>query len=200
MPSCYTALVQDGKITEAKDFILNCSRQFGALMHMREDNMDAEIEYRKVSDYHLERLESVKQQYEDLKKVTDEEIQENIDMNYYKRLEEKREGLKRFNEGRQRYLDMLEKVEKWTPPTNEHVKLKEYCIEQLKSSLDFDYSDSLKEYYTTKPEKETVEEYKQFQLESYLKDIEYHSKHYREEVENVKEINKWIEDLISSFK
>jgi len=43
MPTGYTYPVQDGKITELRDFALLCTRGFGALIMMRDEPMDAPI-------------------------------------------------------------------------------------------------------------------------------------------------------------
>ena len=168
-------------------------------MHMREDNNNAEIRHREVSNYHLEQLDRVKEEFEKYEKFTDKEIQEAIDKSYEQSLKDQKDGLKRFEEGKQRYLDMLEKVENWEVPTEEHNNLKKFAIEQLESSLDFDYSDSMKKYYLQEPVKDNIEGYKKYKIKAYLKDIEYHSKGYREEIEGVEKNNIWIDNLIDSF-
>lgn len=199
MPTGYTAKVQDGQVTELKDYILDCSRNFGALIHMRDERMDTPIKLREVSDYHLEQLNRAKEEYDKFTKITDEEIETMLNESYEKSLKEKQEGLIRFDKQRKRYEDMLEKVENWNAPTDEHLNLKKFAIQQLKDSIDFDCSDSHREYYLTEPHKDTVKGYKTWKLDSLLKDIEYHSKEYREECKRVKEANQWVEDLVKSF-
>lgn len=94
---------------------------------------------------------------------------------------------------------MLAKIESWKEPTEQHKKLKEFAIEQLKSSIDFDCSDGHEKYYLEEPRKDTVEEYKSWKLNRLLEDIKYHTEHYEEECKSVKEANKWVEDLINSL-
>lgn len=200
MPSGYTCGVQEGKITDVKDFILTCSRGFGAFVHMRDDNLNTEIKYQEVGEYHLRRLEQVKREFEEFKQFSDEDIQKQLDERYEARVKENRKSLKRFDEQRQRYLDMIEKVNEWNPPTEDHIKLKEFALEQLKGSLDLDCSESMRSYYLEEPVKENLNEYKQTKIKGYLKDIEYYSKNYREEIERVEKANKWIDDLVNSFE
>lgn len=188
MPTSYTSGVQEGKITELKDYVLMCARNFGALIHMRE-----------VDNYHLNQLNRIIKDYEEFLKLTDAEIQSKLDKYYERRIKEQRDGLKRFEEGKQRCLDMLEKVKSWNPPTKEHIKLKEFAVEQLERSLEFDYSDRSKAYYLEKPFKDTVEEYRKCKEKDYFGDIEYHSKAHKEEIERVDECNKWIRDLMDSL-
>lgn len=94
---------------------------------------------------------------------------------------------------------MIDKVKEWIPPTEDHIKLKEFALEQLNSSLEFDCSDSSRNYYLQEPFKDTVEEYRVYKIKSYLKDLEYYSKSYRDELESVEKANKWIRDLIESL-
>jgi hypothetical protein len=47
MPTGYTCDVQNGKVTELKDYLLDCSRGFGALIHMRDERMDTPIKLRR---------------------------------------------------------------------------------------------------------------------------------------------------------
>lgn len=199
MPTGYTACVQDGNVTELKDYILRCSRKFGALIHMRDDALNTSIKHREVSDYRLNRLNEIKKDFEEFKKLSDEEIQKMLDESYLQKIEQQKKGLKEFEIGKQRYLDMLEKVKEWQPPSDDHMNLKNFAIEQLEGSLDFDYSDTSKEYYLREPFKDSVEQYRQFKIESYIKDIKYHSDEYKKEAENVEKINKWIDDLVNSF-
>ena len=200
MATGYTSGVQSGEITELKDYILRCSRNFGALVHMRDDNINIDIKHREINDYYLRKLNETNEEFEKFKKLSDDEIQEIIDKDYEERLKRREENLRNFAEGKQRYLDMLEKVEAWKSPTREHNKLKVFAMEQLSDSLAFDYGDNVKEIYLKEPVKFKIEEYRECSIKGFLKDIEYYSKQYREEIERVSKINKWIDDLINSFE
>ena len=199
MPTGYTYSVQNGEVTELKNFILTCAKGFGAFIHMRDDGISSDIKYREVGEYYSRRLENTKREFEEFKLLSDEEIQKQLDESYERRVKEQKEGLKRFDEQKQRYLDMIDKVKEWIPPTEDHIKLKEFALEQLNSSLEFDCSDSSRNYYLQEPFKDTVEEYRVYKIKSYLKDLEYYSKSYRDELESVEKANKWIRDLIESL-
>lgn len=199
MPTGYTCKVEDGEITELKDYLLSCARGFGAMIHMRDDSMDKQYEPKVVSDYHINALNKAKKDYDEFLNITDEEIQKKLDESYENEIQSRKDGLARFKTHKQRYEDMLAKVETWKEPTEQHKKFKEFAIEQLKSSINWDCSDSSEKYYLEIPKKDTVEEYNAWKLDSLLKDIEYHSEHYKEEYESVEESNKWVEDLIESI-
>ena len=199
MPTGYTYSVQNGEVTELKEFMLSCAKGFGAFIHMRDDGISSDIKYREVGEYYSRRLENTKREFEEFKLLSDEEIQKQLDESYERRAKEQKEGLKRFDEQKQRYLVMIDKVKEWIPPTEDHIKLKEFALEQLNSSLEFDCSDSSRNYYLQEPFKDTVEEYRVYKIKSYLKDLEYYSKSYRDELESVEKANKWIRDLIESL-
>lgn len=199
MPTGYTDSVQDGKITEVKDFILNCSKGFGAFIHMRDDNLSPEIKYQEVGDYYPRKLESVKRELEEFEKLSDEEIQNRLDKSYQDKIEQQKKSLADFDKRKKRYLVMLEKVATWIPPTEDHMKLKEFALEQLNNSIELECSDRSREYYLQEPYKYTLEEYKNTMIKGFLKNIEYYSKSYREEIERVENANKWIKDLVESF-
>lgn len=195
MATGYTCNVQDGSVTELKDYMLNCARHFGALIHMREDD-SPEIKYREASDYHLKALNKAHEKLEQLKKMTDEEIQNEIDNNYENAIKSMNELLNKRKEYKDRYLNMIDKVNEWEPPTDEHLGLKEFAIEQLQNSLSWDCDNT---YIHRKIEKETVAEYRAEYFKHYSKEIEYHSNSYQEEIKRTEEANKWIRDLINSF-
>ncbi len=60
MPTGYTAGILDGKITTFQQFAKQCMRAFGATIHMRDDDMDAEITPRTPSDYYSKEIEKAK--------------------------------------------------------------------------------------------------------------------------------------------
>lgn len=196
MPTGYTCKVQDGSVVELKDYILNCARQFGALVHMREDGRDVEIRYREVSDYHLNELNKAYARLEEIKKMTDKEIQRKIDQNYEENIKSIDRMLKNKEDSKKKYLAMIKKVNDWNPPTDDHKNLKEFAIKQLQDSIKWDCDCT---YLEQETRKETVSEYREGMIKFYLKEIEYHSSSYKKELELTEESNKWIDDLINSL-
>lgn len=199
MPTGYTSKVQDGRITELKDYIFNCSTGFGAFAHMR-DGSTQEIKHREVDNYYFEQISKNKSEYEEFLKLSDEEIQCKLNESYNNSLKEQQENLERFDTNKQRYLDMMDKVKNWNPPTDSHVCLKNFAIDQLEKSIDFDCNDSLRVYYLEEPKRISIEEYKQNRINTYLENIKRYTRLYEKEVETVEEVNKWIDGLVNSFK
>ncbi len=74
MPTGYTAEILDGKITTFPQFAKQCMRAFGATIHMRDDDMDAEFTPRTPSDYYAKEIKKANQVIKEAELLTDEEI------------------------------------------------------------------------------------------------------------------------------
>lgn len=195
MPTGYTSDVKDGNVNQLKEYMLRCARQFGALVHMREDD-SSEIKYRGVSDYHLIQLNESYDKLKQLEDMTDEEIQKEIDESYEDMIRTRNRMSERNRKTKERYLNMIDKVEQWISPTENHLNLKEFALKQLKDSLEFDCNDS---YEKLEIKKETISEYKNEHIKYYLNKIKNHSDLYLKEIKAVEDANNWISDLINSF-
>lgn len=196
MPTGYTSYIQDGKIDNAKDFIMLCARAFGATVTMREESLDIPISKFKPDTYHLDSLNKAMVKLEQAKNKTNEEIQKEIDESYSKEMDYRKQVIKERSELKQKYLNILNDIYSWKEPTPEHKNLKDFAISQIKESIDWDCDT---EYYEKEYIKPTIEESRKLSIESALKDIEYHSKNYSEEVKRTDERNKWINDLRDSL-
>ena len=201
MPTGYTAPIYEGKENFTfKKFVMRCARNFGALVEMRGEPLDAEIDFDKCfqpSDYYKKALERVEKEYqefldnpptaEELGKKYDEKV--NNDFEKFLEREESRKALQ------EKYAAMLEKVKAWEPPTEEHNGLKEFMISQLQRSMDFDcvvyspYTDDREEYikYHMSPD-------------PLLKEIAYYKERYEKEVELCNNRKQWVMQLMESLK
>lgn len=195
MPTGYTCDVQNGKITEFKDFALKCARAFGANIMMRDDPMDAPIKEYEPSSYHKEALEKAEKRLPEVQEMSPQECEEQAEKEYTEAKERNEKYISEANEQRERYEQMLEKVRSWIPPTSEHQGLKEFMIKQLTDSIEWDCST---EYYTN-PERKTGEQWRKDQIDSLKHDIEYHSKHHAEEVDRTNSRNEWNRQLFDSL-
>ena len=195
MPTGYTLDLYDGKDITFEEFVLKCARAFGALIDMRDEPMDAPIPERfEPSDYHLKELEKAKKRLEDVKEWNKEKAEQEAERAYQEALKKREEFVKKNNLIRKRYEDMLSKVQKWKPPTIEHVNLKQFMIQQLVESIEYDC------FIPEMPQRLSGEEYKEQQIKKALSDIDYHEREYAEEVNRVYERNRWLLSLRESLK
>lgn len=201
MPTGYTAPIYEGEENFTfKKFAMRCARNFGALIEMRGEPLDAEIDFDKCfqpSDYYKKALERVEKEYQEFldNPPTAEELGKKYDEkvnNDFKKFLERKESRKVLQE---RYAAMLEQVKAWEPPTEEHNGLKEFMIRQLQESVYYDcvvYS----------PYTDDREEYIKYHMstEPLLKEIAYYKERYEKEVELCNNRKQWVIKLMQSLK
>lgn len=197
MPSGYTADIYEGKKVSGKNFIMKCARAFGATVMMKDDPLEKEIPEFQPSTYHLDSVERAKKSLVKYENMSLEEAEKLCEQQYLSEVERVNKIIKEKEELRSRYEKTLNEVKEWTPPTNEHIELKKYAIDQLEQSIKFDCNVS---YYLNPVHRESPEEYLESMIKSCKKDIIYHTKEYQAEIKRIKERNKWVNDLKDSLK
>ena len=198
MPTGYTCRVQEGNITELKDYILLCARNFGGFIHMRDDNLNDEIRLREESNYHQKQLDEYTKQLKELQDKSDDELQDEIQLYISDENKRRAECLVAKIEYKKRYNSMLEKVKQWEIPSDDYKELKKFSINQLEESIKWDCRDS--EYDNPITDIPSVQQWRENKIESCLSSIKYHSEKLLEEKQDVKEVNNWITSLLSSLE
>lgn len=197
MPTGYTCSVQSGETTEFADFAMTCARAFGACISMRDSPSDAEIPSEfKPSSHHKERLAESRAELAKILAMTDREIAAAAEADYAEQVDAHRARALRRQTEKARYEAMLAKVAAWTPPTSEHIGLKDFMLEQLRSSIDHDCDGS----YDAAPVLKTEWQWKENALERVERGIGYHTKSDAEEVERARGRTQWVSDLRKSLE
>ncbi|MES2662235.1 MAG: hypothetical protein V4629_02935 [Pseudomonadota bacterium] len=195
MPTGYTEKIRDG--ISFKEFALNCSRAFGALIHMRDDPMDKEIPKSIiVSDYDLVMSQKIKRELEELLNLPRSEIQKRIDAEYDSAEKRRIESLKKDTDLKNKYEIMLKQAIEWTPPTPDHAELKKFMIEQIQQSIRCDCS---VEYLEIQTSKMSVEEWRAESIERLKSRIKHHEEEYAKECKRAEEKTAWIQALKGSL-
>lgn len=199
MPTGYTECVQSGKVTEFEDFAIQCARAMGACIMQRDDPMSDAPKLEEPSDHYEERIAELEKERAELKAMTWEQIVNGF--HEYKLATTKRchEGIDEKHRQEKRYRAMLAKVQAWMPPTDDHVKFKEFMMEQLTSSIDFDcgtdyYMDQLHELKS-----QTPEDWHKGRLESCERSLAYYKGAHKDEIERIANRNQWKIDLFESL-
>lgn len=195
MPTGYTAGVQEGTVTEFKDFATTVSRAFGARIMERDNSWDAPYEPRQLEGYYVESFSKAVDKLNELVKVMPEEWADRFEASQQetdKSVED--QNAKRVAE-KERYEAMLNKVQLWKPPTDEHVKFKEFMVKQLEESIEFD----CKEYTPWEPAEKTVNEYRAAEIASARKNIESYSEQINKQADTVIGNNEWMYQLFRSI-
>ena len=136
MPTAYTADISKG-IT-FKEYALLCAREFGATIMMRDEPLDAEIPEFQPSDYHVKRIYEIQQEINTLNNLSKSEIAYQANLEYLDKVYRANKYNKDNDILETKYKGMLVVVSLWTPPTEDHIRLKEFMLEQLETSIKHD--------------------------------------------------------------
>ena len=192
MPTGYTEDIYNGKDVTFKDFALKCARAFGACLHQRDDDANDPPKLREPNTgYYEERLKKAKA----FKKPTKAEYDLYIS-------KEKADLEKRIEENKKLaadYVAMIKSAENWNPPTKEHVRFKEFMLEQLNSSLEFDCHPEYHEQELEKLKKFTYQAYCKMLKDDAARDARYYKEQITKEKTSVEKANKWLTDLFKSL-
>ena len=199
MPTGYTSEIYNGKEMSAKEFIMRCCRAFGVAVHMRDEPLDVPIpeKLEPLSSYHPDKIAELKAQLEERmahpipKDKLEEEYQKELDKAYARHLETmaEKEALA------ERYKNLIKGVEAWTPPTPEHEELKNFSLNQLKTSLEHDCRSYEFEFL---PKDKWIERYGGT---AYIEEeLAYHMEQHSKEVERLNKANVWLRQLRDSLQ
>lgn len=196
MPTGYTAAVVDGTVTDLKEFALQCARGMGALVMMRDDPRDAPVPDSFAADtaYHDERLTSARARMSELEAMdlaarTAATEAYNAEVEAYNA-----KCIAENAERRNRYDAMIAKVVRWTGAPE---GIKEFMLEQLRSSRDFDCYDDPTQF---NPKRMSVSDWYREELRKATRDISYHEGERAKEIARTAERNAWLRQLHDSLR
>lgn len=181
-----------------KEFALECARSF--LVECKEEGGSYLIpDEIPVPTYHLDSIRDVEDKLKLVNSMALPEATEKARLEYEKDKLENQRNIQERKDLEKKYRDMLAKVQKWTPPSEEHINIKKFMIEQIEQSIKWDCSTDY--YYTQKNVKQlTGEAYIQKEREVALDKLEYHQKKYTKDVEMTNQRNRWVKLLKESLK
>jgi hypothetical protein len=192
MPTGYTAAVKDGISFE--QFVWHCARAFGALVMMRDDPSDAVVPQRfEESPYYRKALEEAKDRLATVRAMSLASAEENARHAHTKALKEHGEREAAKDDLRNKYSAMLAQVVKWSPPSSEHTGLKDFMLQQLRESIDWD----CKPYPAPEPITNAAV-WLADQIADAERAVERKTQALADEVERVAGRNRWIADLRAS--
>lgn len=204
MPTGYTAGILDGTITTFPQFAKLCMRAFGATIHLRDESLDHEYEPRTPSDYHQKEIAKAKQLLIDAEKLTDDEI---VDTRKKQLEDSKKYHLEAIEKAKKSNVQMnkiLSDVRKWQPPTPDHTGFKDFMIEQIEKTIDFDCETDYHDKGLIEIETELLtinaSEIRNQMIEQAKKDLAYHNAENLKEIQRCEQSNNWVSDLLGSLK
>jgi hypothetical protein len=201
VPTGITQPIYEGKDITFAEFVWRCARQFGALMHMRDDALDAPI--RKRSDfgsYHKDELKKATARLAQLRKMSAKMADAEAEREYTEAAKSVNDAIAESYARRERYLAMLGQIDVWDPPTEEHAELKRYMVKQLSESMEHDCHTEaeFRRWHHAAQGQKSGGEWLLEQIEKAQKDIIYHSEKLTEDEARDDQRQAWIDTLNKS--
>lgn len=197
MPTGYTAILGEKEDVSLKEFAMQCARNFGACIEMRDLPLSEPIpEKFEPSPFYQKRYEESKKELDDFMAMEDKKGFLERDYERYVELEKNRhkKAMEERTKLRERYERMLCKVIAWNPPSDEHIELKKFMANQIQESIKWDCRDS-ELWLAPKEEWCNVESH----IERLKKDVNYYETQLMKEQYRYDSMNKWMKLLRESF-
>lgn len=137
MPTGYTAPVQDGEVTELKDFVRSVARGFGAFIHLRDSSGPLSYPAEPTDSYYQKAVGEDREALENWIRSSEEDKYAQWSDYYNRAKVEEARAEARKAEYRKNYQNMLAKVLEVDVDAKLQ-NLKDYMIEQLESSIKSD--------------------------------------------------------------
>jgi len=199
MPSGYSAKLCQQEVP-FNDFVLSCARAMGACVMMRDEPFDAPIPERfEPSTYHSEQLNKAELELERVSALTTSECEFESLAEYAKEKARLEASIQKEVLAGERLRAMRNQVKAWTVPTTEHAGLKEFMLQQIDSTLQYDCDPKYQRESLAKLRRKTPNEWKAEQVAKAQKDIDYHHAGNLEEVKRTESRNQWIAQLRASL-
>jgi hypothetical protein len=195
MPTGYTNKIYSGKPQTFGEFAISCARAFGALVEMRDDNPDAPIPFEiKPDEYHRKALEEAQKKLGALCVVSAEDAATEAEREFQRvETQWKKSRAERLSLS-DRYVAMLDQVNAWSPPTEDHKALKEFMVQQITESIRFDCSTSW-----PYPVQQSGSEWLKAERARATRDVDYHREEWDKACRRAAERTAWLRALRASL-
>jgi hypothetical protein len=197
MPTGYTAAIADG--IDFPTFAMDCARAFGACITLRDEpgGGDKIPESFEPDNYYQESIDRVHAKMAELRLMSPAEVDRKAEQEWKDEEAQRIERLQEKADLRAKYEAMVAEAESWTPPTPEHVGLKQFMIDQINESIRFDCSTA---YLDNPVERLSGEAWLADQLKRCESELQYYEAQNRKEIERASERTAWVRVLRDSLK
>lgn len=196
MPTGLTGPIYEGETVSARDFLLRCSRQFGATAHMRDEPL-AVMPRLKETDlsYYYKQIEAAEKRIAEIQDTDIVQLQAEYDEDYQEAIKQVERIRANKEQVQERYEKLRYEVADWVPPTEDHVYLKEFALQQLEDSIRADCAPSI----YSEPKRKIATDQKEKEIEYLQADIQRYTQTIEETKERDENHNAWITKLYMSL-
>lgn len=197
MPTGYTSDIEHDISFE--DFVLQCSRAFGATIMQRDDPMKIRPALREMSTTYVEWLKEAEEEVATLTAMTPTQRKAYGEKIIKEQTDSRQEYFNKKIVLRNKYDAMLQKVVMWNPPSQDHIELKNFMIKQINESIDFDCNTKYDlEDLTRLAQANPMKIFDQ-ELRSAQDKVLRYAEEVQKEKQRVEESNRWILALYESL-
>ena len=158
---------------------------------MRDEPADATIPhtFKAATNYHDVEIERAQHRLTELRVMGPLQVREEAMRAHCEALKQAQDAKARLDLKRQRYEAMLHKVQAWSPPTPDHVGLRDFMVQQINESIDFDCG-----HFSEDPVLAEPATWLSAQISQAEWNLEDHTDARSKEIERTNSRNKWIAD------
>ncbi|MBV8273566.1 MAG: hypothetical protein JO067_14965 [Cupriavidus sp.] len=118
---------------------MRCARAMGVAVTMRDELSDQPFPDRfEPSEFYAGKAAAAESELKRLLALTPNQVEEEALADFTRQCEARDKYLKECADSLAKYSAMLGKVNEWNPPSPDHFRFKEFMVEQLQQSIDFD--------------------------------------------------------------
>jgi hypothetical protein len=196
MPTGYTEIISTKPEVTFEEFALRCARAFGALIMLRDESIDASLPQKiEATDYHLRKGAEAEKWLATVREMSPDECERQAARQFEKADVDWRKSEAERKALGERYRAMIAKVMAWNPPTPDHQGLKQFMLQQLRESLEWD----AKSYPELRPKRLSGADWLSEEMAKARRDIAYHAEEYQSEVKRAADRNEWLQKLRQSL-
>lgn len=135
MPNIYTCFIENGIITNGKEFVKLCTRNFGVETKIADNSNTVDIisSVNEPNNYFKRRLEEEQKTLEKLKAMTPKEIEAEYNRIYNEEMETRKQAYDQAVELDAKYSKVLGDIIKWQPD-KKYEDLRTFAINQITES------------------------------------------------------------------
>lgn len=200
MPTGYTADIKNG--ISFRKFALNCARNFGAAIALRDESSDVEITPENVKfggNYYQKALTKAKLAKTKFDKLSQKQKRQLFKKETEENISYCRQSDASMKAQKKSYLSMLEKVQKWNPPTKDHQNMKNFMVSQIEESISFDCNTEYNNERIVSAVTQTYSDWLKSKKEKLIWDINYYEEQLAKENQRNDERSNWVKNLIDSL-
>ena len=193
---------EKNQVTNGADFIKFCTKHYLSYIGVCQDDDNGGL-YWEPKYFSKNQYDNAVAERDCFRNKTFNEIRNEMVQNYYEEVSFAQEEIEKLTAKIEKYNKIREEVEVWQPPTQAHVKIKEYALNQIELiSEEEDMINSYKQKIHTKLDisDKAVRDYINKTNDEYDKKVEIAYSDWQEELKRAEKNNEFLKKLCDSLE